>query len=159
MQDSGPISYELSADEVISALWKRMVLRRRYLFSVGWYAALGIVCLFISPLLYSGGAALLLYALMRPYMLYSVLRRSVLTQPSMHGKRTLQFNAQQISARGEDYESRRSWRHFKGAGEDEKYFYLDVTVSGMASLVPKATMSEEQQALLRGCLKDANLPR
>jgi hypothetical protein len=153
MHESGKIAYDVPRDEMVKTMWKRMVMRRRYRASIG-------ILIFFSLLLFGVGAPfrsaavlLLLYAITRPLTAFGTVGRSVDSLPALRDPKTLEFNADGVIISGPDWQTRRHWRHFKGWGEDERHFYLDVTAAGAAAVIPKAAMNADQQALLRNYLR------
>ncbi len=158
MGGSATITYQLSRDEVIRTLWRRVVSRPRYVQSIGLYAALAFVLLIAGSEYTYAGVLLLAYALVRPLTLWRVISRAVDRSSLFTDRRTVQFDAAGISATGPDWKTSLPWRHFKGWSEDRVNFYLEVGASGFGSIIPKRAMTTEQQQLLRSCLASIPAP-
>jgi hypothetical protein len=152
MPDSATITYELPVDELARLAWRRMVTRPAYLKSIGFFGLLGLVCVAVGGELTYAGLLFLIYALLRPAVSRQVISRAVRGNLTLQGPRTVEFSRAGITASGAEWSSRVPWRHFKAWSEDESFFYLEVTASGFASVIPKSAMNEDQQLLLRACL-------
>lgn len=150
--ESGPIVFQIPRDEQVKTLWKRMVLQRRYLQSLGLYLILSALLWVAGPSFLSAAVVVLIYPLTRPWVIYRVISRAVAQHPMLHERKTLEFNADGVTVSGTDWRNSRSWRHFKGWQEDPRYFYLEISSYGVASIIPKLAMSSQQQELLRGYL-------
>jgi hypothetical protein len=153
MTVTGQIVYAIPRKELTALFWRRAVTRRRFVFSVGLFLALGIVVILANDDFRSAGVLLILYAVLRPVFAYLSATNSV-NQPSLLESKTLTFDANGLELSGSDWSSRRSWRHFKGWSEDAKHFYLEIVSNDIAStVIPKSAMSESQRELLRHYLK------
>jgi hypothetical protein len=159
MDQGGTVIFSIPEQDLIAALWQRWVRRRGYLASALFWGCIGLVLLLGGKLFYSGAAVLLLYASTRPFVLRQALVRAVKQHPSQLEPRTLKFDIGGISVSGSDWETRRGWRHFKGWAADERFIYLDLTESGLGVLIPQASLSAAQRALLLEHLKAIPTPR
>jgi hypothetical protein len=152
MPDSVVIQFELPRDEVVHVLWRRMVLRPQLLWSLAFFLLTALLCFLAGEQFALAGALLVLYVVSRPWVLYRVISRLVQRAVIFQGPKTVEFDAAGVVATGADWQTRYPWRHFQSWSEDPLYFYLYVTDSGVASLVPKRAMDALQQAFLRACL-------
>jgi hypothetical protein len=153
MTVTGQIVYAIPRKALIVLFWRRAVTRRRFVFLVGLFLALGIIVMLTNDDFRSAGVLLVLYAVLLPVFAYLGASRSV-NQPSLLESKTLTFDANGLELSGSDWSSRRSWRHFKGWSEDAKHFYLDAIPNDIAAtVIPKSAMSESQRELLRHYLK------
>jgi len=144
------ISYEMPADELARTLWRRVVLRPRYLQSIGFFAIVGLLAVASGGALVGAGYVLLVYAVSRPFVIRGLLTRTVRTSSIAAGPRSAEFGPSGVVMTGFDWSVRLPWRHFKGWGEDATNFYLETTESGLGSVIPKRAMTDAQQLSLRG---------
>jgi hypothetical protein len=152
MPDSATITFQLSREEVARTLWRRIVSRPRYLQSVGLFLALGLVALAAGGDFTIAGTLLVAYAVVRPLVAWQVISRAVGASSLLTDRRTVEFGPPGITASGSDWKISLPWRHFKAWSEDDRNFYLHVTASGVATILPKGAMTDQQQQLLRTCL-------
>ena len=153
MTVNGQIVFAIPRKELTDLIWRRAVTRRRYVFSVGLFLALGIIVMLANDDFRFAGVVLVLFAVSRPVMMY-LSAANVVSQPSLLEPTTLTFDANAIELAGSDWSDRRSWRHVQGWSEDARHFYLEKVPNGVAdAVIPKSAMNESQRELLRHYLK------
>ena len=121
--------------------------------TAGTLMGIAVMLSLTSPALVSAALLLLAYVLSRPLLVRQQVARAVDEHAMLNESKFLEFNADGITISGEDWQTSRAWRHFKRWSEDARNFYLDVTGSGIAWVVPKSAMNAPQQELLRDCLR------
>jgi hypothetical protein len=115
--------------------------------------AILIVCAVVWVVLRHGEVELLLFALfivgIIPATGYFSLARAVDANKQFTDPKTLEFGPSRLVVIGPDWKSEMGWSRFHGFSEDETYFYLHLSPSGVASILPKSAFSSEQQRLFR----------
>ncbi|HEX4584795.1 MAG TPA: YcxB family protein [Burkholderiaceae bacterium] len=147
--DSATITFQLPRDELVRTLWRRVVSRPRYLQSMGLFFALALIAMSAGPRSFYVGLLLFFYVLARPWAARQAIARNVDANTMLTDERTVEFGPAGISAAGPDWKTSVPWRYFKVWSEDDRNFYLEVGVVGLASIIPKRVMTDQQRQLLR----------
>jgi hypothetical protein len=147
--ETARITFEIAKPELRRVMWRRVVTRSRYLQSIGLFLLLALAALLVGGAWTSAGCLLLLYALVRPFVMWDVVTRAINRSITLDGPRTVEYGPAGLVASGSDWKTEVPWRHFKGWSEDATYFFLDTTESGVASVIPKQAMNGAQQDLMR----------
>ncbi len=156
MAESATITYQIPEDVTARVVCRRILLRPRFLLSVGALIVLSLVAVVVGLALGNGvqyaGYVGLIYALSKPLVMPRVIARLVRSHRQLTDEKRVTFASSGISAAGPDWKTELPWSHFRGWSEDDSYFYLLIADNGLASLLPKSAMTPEQQGLLRTCL-------
>jgi hypothetical protein len=152
------LTYQIARDDIIRALWRRMLMRPRYLRSLAFFALVAFATLLlwgdVDPYL---GLLMGFWVGCRPFALRSAIVRMVNLNPALTDQRSLTLDDTGLTAEGPDWLIRVPWRHFLGWSEDPVYFFLEKSMSGIGPMIPKRAMSDAQQAMLRDYLAAAAL--
>ncbi len=143
------VSYQVPRDVLTRILWRRMMLRpRRLLFSAVILLA-GVSFFFIWPDDLLVGLIFLMFLVFMPIAQYRAIAKAVGNDRTWTDPKTLEFGSPQLVLTGPDWKSEMPWSRFIGFSEDAAYFYLHLSDSGVASVIPKSAFSAEQQQLFR----------
>lgn len=126
-----------------------MVFRPRRLIST---AVLLVLAIFFLVGGHGGeyfGIFLLFLGLFLPIRLYQGLRKMVHRNSQFTDPKTLEFSPSRLVVTGPDWRSELPWTKFHGFSEDAAYFYLHLSDSGFASVIPKSAFTFEQQEKFR----------
>jgi len=152
------LTYQITRDDIVRSLWRRMFTRPHYLRSLTFLALLAVAALLLGgPANPYVGMLLACYVGFRPFALRSAILRMVDTNPTVTDRRSLTLDDAGLIAEGADWQIRVPWRHFRGWSEDPSYFYLEKSISGLGPMIPKDVMTEAEQTTLRGYLTTAAL--
>jgi hypothetical protein len=156
VEESATITYQIPGDVTTRVLCRRVLLRPRFLQSVGALIVLSVVAVAVGLALGNGvqyaGYLGLIYAASKPLVMRRIIARLVRNHGQFTDEKTVTFAPSGISAAGPDWKTELPWSRFRGWSEDDRYFYLLIADNGLASLLPKSAMTPEQQGLLRTCL-------
>ena len=95
------------------------------------------------------GMLLLVWLIMMPISLYLVLAKTVRNQKEFTDPKTVDFNSSRIVASGPDWKTEVPWTKYLGFSEDATYFYMHLSDSGLAAVVPKSAFTPEQEQKFR----------
>jgi hypothetical protein len=143
------VNYQVPQDVLTRVLWRRMMLRPRQLLFSAVILLVGISLFFIWPDDLLVGVIFLLFLVFMPIAQYRVIAKAVGNDRTWTDPKTLEFGASQLLLTGPDWKSEMPWTRFIGFSEDATYFYLHLSDNGVASVIPKAAFSSEQQQLFR----------
>jgi hypothetical protein len=154
--DSSRITYQVPHDVLVRILWRRMMFRSRNLSILGVCILLAVVCFIMG-----GGAEIAAYvflgfAIANPIGIYGAINKSVGNNSEMTDLKTVDFNSSGLVATGPNWRHEMPWTRFRGFSEDDSYFYLHLSDSGTASIVPKSAFTAEQQQKFRGYAQARN---
>jgi YcxB-like protein len=149
LRSAQKISYHVSRDVLTRILWRRMMLRPRRLLFSAVILLVGVSFFFIWPDDLFVGLIFLLFLVFMPIAQYRAIAKAVGNDRTWTDPKTLEFGSSQLVLTGPDWKSEMPWSRFIGFSEDVAYFYLHLSDSGVASVIPKSAFSAEQQQLFR----------
>lgn len=95
------------------------------------------------------GVIFLMFLVFMPIAQYLVIAKAVDNDRTWTDPKTLDFSSSQLVLTGPNWKTEMPWTRFIGFSEDATYFYLHLSNSGIASVIPKSSFSAEQQQLFR----------
>jgi YcxB-like protein len=152
------ISYQVPRDILIRIWWRRMMLQPRRLFFSGFILLVGVSLLFLGPGALSAGVIFLWFFILIPILQYRAIVKAIDNDPIWTDPKTLEFTSSQLALTGPNWKSEMPWTRFKGFSEDATYFFLHLSDTGIASVIPKSAFSAEQQELFRQYAQTRNSP-
>jgi hypothetical protein len=149
LPDTQKVSYQVPRDVLIRTWWRRMMLRPRRLTFTAFILAFSIVCFFLRQGMEYAGMVFLLFLVFMPIAQYRALAKAVDHDRVWTDPKTLEFGSSQLVVAGPDWKTEMPWTRFRRFSEDATYFYLDLSDSGLGSVIPKSAFSVEQQERFR----------
>ena len=143
------VRYQVPRDVLTRVLWRRMMLRPRRLIFSAVILLIGISFLFIWRDDMFVGLIFLLFLVFMPIAQYRTIAKAVGSDRTWTDPKTLEFGSSKLVLTGPDWKSEMPWTRFIGFSEDTTYFYLHLSDSGVASVIPKSVFSSEQQQVFR----------
>jgi hypothetical protein len=156
LQSTQKVSYQVPRDVLTRILWRRMMLRPRRLLFSPVILLIGVSFFFIWPDDLLVGAIFLMFLVFMPIAQYRAIAKAVGNDRTWADPKTLEFSSSQLVLTGPDWKSEMPWSRFIGFSEDPAYFYLHLSDTGVASVIPKSAFSSEQQQLFRQYAKTRN---
>ncbi len=95
------------------------------------------------------GVIFLMFLVFMPIAQYLVIAKAVDNDRTWTDPKILDFSSSQLVLTGPNWKTEMPWTRFIGFSEDATYFYLHLSNSGIASVIPKSSFSAEQQQLFR----------
>jgi hypothetical protein len=126
-----------------------MMLRPRRLLFSAVILLVGISLFFIWPDDLFVGVIFLLLLVFMPIAQYRAIAKAIGHDRMWTDAKTLEFGSSQLVVTGPDWKSEMPWSRFIGFSEDDTYFFLHLSDNGVASVIPKAAFSSEQQQFFR----------
>ena len=126
-----------------------MMLRPRRLAFMALILLIGISLFFLWPDDLFVGSIFLSILVYLPIVQYRAIAKAVDNDRMWTDPKTLEFSASQLVFTGPNWKTEKPWTSYKGFSEDALYFYLHLSDSGIASVVPKSAFSFEQQERFR----------
>jgi hypothetical protein len=149
LPDTQRISYQVPRDVLIRIWWRRMMLRpRRLLFSAAMLLV-GILLFFLYRDDVFVGLIFLTSLVFMPIAQYRAIAKAVDSDRTWTDPKTLDFSSSQLVLTGPNWKTELPWTRFRGFSEDTTYFYLHLSDTGIASVIPKKVFTEEQQQRFR----------
>jgi hypothetical protein len=149
MPDTQKVSYQVSRSILIPILFRRLILKPYRLVVLVMLIALGAAC----TVLRHGEVEPVLFALFIVCAIlvagYLGVVRAIDSNKQFTDPKTLEFGPSRLVVIGPDWKNEMTWAWFHGFSEDETYFYLHLTPSGLVSILPKIAFSPEQQQQFR----------
>jgi hypothetical protein len=137
------ITYQVARDVILRAWWRRYMLRPRTLGSMSTMFGIALFCFLIPDGMASAGFVLLLFIVLTPINAYRALARAVDGNSQYTDPKAVEFSPTRIVTTGPNWKSELPWTTFKGFSEDPTYFYLHLTDTGFASIIPKSAFTSE----------------
>jgi len=138
------ISYQIPRDVLIRTWWRRTMLRPRRLLFTGFIVAFCAACFVLRGGMEYAGIVLGVFLVMMPINLYRFLAKAADGDRVWTDPKIVEFGPSQIVVTGPNWKTEMPWTRFKRFSEDADYFYLDLSDSGVGSVVPKGAFSEGQ---------------
>jgi hypothetical protein len=126
-----------------------MMFRPRRLLFSAVILLVGISFLFVWPDDLFVGLLFLLFLVFMPIAQYRAIAKAIDNDRTWTDPKTLDFSSAQLVLVGPNWKSELPWTRFRGFSEDAIYFYLHLSDSGLASMIPKSAFSSQQQQLFR----------
>jgi len=143
------ISYQVPRDVILRTWWKRYMLRPRTLGSMATMFGIALLSFLVRDGMEYAGFVLLLLTVLMPINSYRALARAVDANPQYTDPKTVEFTPTRITTTGPNWKSELPWTTFKGFSEDPTYFYLHLTDTGFASIIPKSAFTSDAQQKFR----------
>lgn len=137
------ITYQVARDVVLRTWWRRFMLRPRTLGSMSTMFGIALLCFLIRDGTEYAGFVLVLFTALTPINAYRSLVRAVDGNSQYTDPKTVEFSPMRIVTTGPNWKSELPWTTFKGFSEDSTYFYLHLTDTGFASIIPKSAFTSE----------------
>ena len=149
LPDTQRVSYQVPRNVLIRILWRRMMLRPRRLLFSAVILLVGISFFFLWPDDPFVGLIFLSFLIFMPIAQYRAIAKAIDNDRTWTDPRTLDFGSSQLMLTGPNWKTEMPWTRFRGFSEDATYFYLHLSDTGIASVIPKSAFSAEQQQRFR----------
>ncbi len=149
LPDTQRVSYQVPRDVLVRIWWRRMMLRPFRLLCSVIILLISISFFFLWPNQMFVGVIFLMFLVFMPIAQYLVIAKAVDNDRTWTDPKTLDFSSSQLVLTGPNWKTEMPWTRFIGFSEDATYFYLHLSNSGIASVIPKSSFSAEQQQLFR----------
>ena len=125
------------------------MVRPRTLGAIATMFGLALLCFLIRDGMEYAGFVLLLFLALMPINTYRALAKAVDGNSQYTDPKTVEFSPTRIITTGPNWKSELPWTTFKGISEDPTYFYLHLTDTGFASMIPRSAFTSESQQKFR----------
>ncbi len=125
------------------------MFRPRRLASMAALLVCGMFLLAFDRGSQSIGIFLFVLCVLLPIFLYRGLGRVVDGNSQLTDPKTVEFGQSRLVVVGPDWRSEMPWTRFHGFSEDADYFYLHLSKTGLASVIPKSSFTPEQRQKFR----------
>lgn|SRR5579862_257182 len=149
LPDTQRVSYQVPRDVLVRIWWRRMMLRPFRLLCSVIILLISISFFFLWPNQMFVGVIFLMFLVFMPIAQYLVIGKAVDNDRTWTDPKILDFSSSQLVLTGPNWKTEMPWTRFIGFSEDATYFYLHLSNSGIASVIPKSSFSAEQQQLFR----------
>ncbi len=143
LPETAIISYQVPRDVILRTWWRRYLLRPRTLGSISTMFGGALFCFLIREGMQSAGFVLLMFIVLAPINAYLALARAIDGSRQYTDPKTVEFSPTRIVTTGPNWKTELPWTIFKGFSEDSTYFYLHLTDTGFASIIPKSAFTPE----------------
>jgi hypothetical protein len=143
------IEFQLSKDEIVRRMWRRLMLRPRIYLSLLFLFALGITVIVVAGS--NWGWLPLGLSLMGPFNVWSLFNRSIEADPAWTDRVTLEFSEAGLSVSRATGKAEHNWNRFKYFSEDKDFFFLDTSKDYIGMLAPKRAFSLGEAERFRTC--------
>jgi hypothetical protein len=143
------VSYQLPRDVIIRIWWKRMMRSPRTLGGMATFIGAAAFCFLVREGWQFAGIAILFFTAMVPINTYRSVARAVDGNSLQTDPKTVEFSVSRVVVIGPNWKSEMPWTLFKGFSEDPDYFYLPLSDSGIASIIPKTAFTPKLQQKFR----------